>query len=60
MTKKKQKMKRVKPIQDTDARTPMVFNIPVEVERDAKVKGKDVFEGYKDKKTNKKKKSSKK
>jgi hypothetical protein len=46
MPKKKTKVKKVKPIQNTDARTPMVFNIPVEVERDSKVKAKDVFVNY--------------
>jgi len=32
------------------ATTPSVFNIPKQVEKDSKVKAKDVFEGYKTKK----------
>jgi len=38
------------------ATTPSVFNIPQQVEKDSKVKAKDVFEGYK---APKKKNSSK-
>ena len=38
------------------ATTPSVFNIPQQVEKDSKVKAKDVFEGYS---APKKKKSSK-
>jgi len=38
------------------ATTPSVFNIPKQVEKDSKVKAKDVFEGYK---VPKKKNSSK-
>ena len=38
------------------ATTPSVFNIPQQVEKDSKVKAKDVFEGYSPpKKKNKKK-----
>ncbi len=36
------------------ATTPSVFNIPKQVEKDSKVKAKDVFEGYKTKKKKKK------
>ncbi len=39
------------------ATTPSVFNIPKQVEKDSKVKAKDVFENYPT--NNKKKKSSK-
>ena len=30
-----------------DARTPSVFNLPKSVEKDSKIKAKDVFENYK-------------
>ena len=35
------------------ATTPSVFNLPYQVEKDNKVKAKDVFEGYKTKKKKK-------
>ena len=48
------KGKSVPVIKDTDARTPSVFNIPHDVERDSKVHAKDVFEGLSTKKKSKK------
>tara|TARA_R110000803_G_scaffold134658_1_gene201726 strand:+ start:134 stop:307 length:174 start_codon:yes stop_codon:yes gene_type:complete len=53
---KKGKIKKVKQIKNTDARTPMIFNIPSEVEKDSKIKAKDVFVGYKSEKGKKGKK----
>ena len=38
------------------ATTPSVFNLPKSVEKDSKILAKDVFEGYKPKKTKGKKK----
>jgi hypothetical protein len=37
------------------ATTPSVFNIPKQVEKDSKVRAKDVFEGYQSKSRSKKK-----
>jgi hypothetical protein len=56
---KKPKVRRVPklPANHHLATTPSVFNIPKQVEKDSKVKAKDVFEGYKQPK--KKKNSSK-
>jgi len=34
------------PANHHDARTPSVFNLPKAVEKDSKIKAKDVFEGY--------------
>lgn len=55
---KKPKVRRVPklPANHHLATTPSVFNIPKQVEKDSKVKAKDVFEGYK---VPKKKNSSK-
>ena len=48
---KKKKSRKVPCVKEGgDARTPCVFNIPYEVEKNAKVKAKDVFEGYSSKK----------
>jgi len=48
---KKKKARKVPQVKEgSDARTPCVFNIPYEVEKNAKVKAKDVFEGYSSKK----------
>jgi hypothetical protein len=56
---KKPKVRRVPklPANHHLATTPSVFNIPKQVEKDSKVKAKDVFENYPSKK--KKKNSSK-
>jgi hypothetical protein len=55
---KKPKVRRVPklPANHQLATTHSVFNLPQQVEKDSKVKAKDVFEGYKQQK---KKKSSK-
>ena len=41
------------PANHHDARTPSVFNLPKAVEKDSKIKAKDVFEGYTAKKKKK-------
>jgi len=49
---KKTKAKKVPKLPENHhlATTPSVFNLPYQVEKDSKVKAKDVFEGYKTKK----------
>lgn len=48
---KKKKARKVPQVKEGgDARTPCVFNIPYEVEKNAKIKAKDVFEGLPSKK----------
>lgn len=43
------------PANHHDARTPSVFNLPKQVEKDSKIKAKDVFENYKSSEKKKKK-----